>query len=544
MTTLFTVNFTAQWIVFKMTRFLEALRDLLARLGEGQPMEPLHDHWGNLLEALVGTYPVDASALLVVGDEGLQPVAVLGLGDEVYGRHFSLSAHPRLAAIAAHPGVCRFAPDSQLPDPFDGLIDEELTHVHDCLGVALRDGDRLTGLLTLDALETGRLEQLDERELLATASLLGTCLRLATQLRATRSRLSEALDVERQPQAPLHWNSPAMRRLDDAIGLVAPTDMNVLLMGETGVGKERVVRALHQRSSRHQGPLVQVNCATLPEHLIESELFGHRRGAFSGAIRDHRGHFAMADGGTLMLDEIGELPLALQPKLLRVLQEGEIQPLGSERPQQVDVRIIAVTNRELAAEVAAGHFRDDLFHRLSAFPLQVPPLRERREDIMLLAGCFLEENRIRLGVANLRLAEDAEEVLLAWHWPGNVRELEHTLGRAALRALGDNLNDPANTNRRDAVLRITGRHLELPRSDTRRAAELASLAASSVNDTQPEPATDQDIWSGLREATDAFQKRHIRQALAAHHGNWAATARALGVDSGNLHRLARRLGLK
>nr|WP_297460402.1 nitric oxide reductase transcriptional regulator NorR [uncultured Halomonas sp.] len=523
-----------------MTSFLQTLRDLLAQLSEAQPAEALHDHWVRLLEALVGTYPADASTLMVVGDDGLQPVAVLGLGDEVYGRHFALSSHPRLAAIAAHPGICRFPPDSHLPDPFDGLIDESLSQVHDCLGVALRDGDRLTGLLTLDALEPGRLDRLDEQELLAAARLLGTCLRIATQLNATRSRLSEALDIDRQPQAALlHWSSPAMRRLTDAINLVAPTDMSVLLMGETGVGKERVVRALHNRSARHQGPLVQVNCATLPEHLIESELFGHRRGAFSGAIRDHRGHFAMADGGTLMLDEIGELPLAMQPKLLRALQEGEIQPLGSERPQHVDVRIIAVTNRELASEVAAKRFREDLYHRLSAFPLQVPPLRERREDIPLLAGYFLEENRIRLGLANLRLAEDAEAALLAWQWPGNVRELEHTLGRAALRALGDSLNDPADSNRRNAVVRITRQHLDLPGgrvAETRAVPTLASAPAHL--------ASSEDAWSDLRTATDDFQRRHIRQALAAHDHNWAATARALAIDSGNLHRLARRLGLK
>lgn len=520
-----------------MTAFLLTLRALLAQLGEGQPVESLHAHWSRLLEALVGDSGADASTLMVATGDGLQPVAVTGLPDEVRGRHFELDEHPRLAAIAAHPGVCRFPTDSALPDPFDGLLDESLSHVHDCLGVALRDGDRLIGLLTLDALEAGRLERLDETQLQAAAELLGTCLRLAHQLDATRSRLSEALDSEPRP-AQLHWHSPAMRRLDDALALVAPTDMNVLLSGETGVGKERVVRRLHARSARHRGPLVRVNCAALPEHLIESELFGHRRGAFSGAIRDHRGHFAMADGGTLMLDEIGELPLALQPKLLRALQEGEIQPLGSERPQRVDVRIVAVTNRELADEVAAGRFREDLYHRLSVFPLTVPPLRERREDIALLAGSFLEDNRIRLGLANLRLAEDAEAALVAWRWPGNVRELEHTLSRAALRALAEH---PVQGERRRATLRLARHHLDLP-------GEMPAPA-----DAAPAPAmpphegavgTSAGESTPLREATAAFQRRHIDRALAAHGGNWAAAARALGVDRGNLHRLARRLGLK
>ncbi|MBZ9567184.1 nitric oxide reductase transcriptional regulator NorR [Modicisalibacter tunisiensis] len=525
-----------------MTRFYQALRALLTRLADGAPPDSLPGWWSDLLGTLVGDYPADASTLMVATDTGLQPVAVLGLPADVRGRHFALADHPRLAAIASHDAVCRFPPDSPLPDPFDGLLDEDLSTVHDCLGVALRDGERLIGVLTLDALEAGRLATLDDEELLAKAHLLGTCLRLASQLNQTRSRLSEALDHERQPQPALHWNSPAMRRLDEAIDLVAPTDMCVLLQGETGVGKERVVRALHARSARHQGPLVQVNCASLPESLIESELFGHRRGAFSGAIQDHRGHFAMADGGTLMLDEIGELPLALQPKLLRALQEGEIQPLGSERVQHVDVRVIAVTNRDLAAEAAAGRFREDLYHRLSAFPLQVPPLRERREDLPLLAGHFLADNRVRLGITNLRLSADAEAALADWHWPGNVRELEHTLGRAALRALGDSLGEAGGRDpetRRQAVVRITRAHLDLP--DT---APSSAMPAPATATGEPPAGRTAAPDEPLRQATDRFQSRYIAAALDAHDGNWSATARSLGVDSGNLHRLARRLGLK
>ncbi|WP_136066452.1 nitric oxide reductase transcriptional regulator NorR [Modicisalibacter radicis] len=528
-----------------MTRFYDILRDLLTQLADGQPVEALQPLWSRLLETLVGDYPADASTLMVNDEAGLLPVAVLGLPDEVRGRRFPLDVHPRLAVIARHPGVCRFPPDSPLPDPFDGLIDEELTAVHDCLGVALRDGERLIGVLTLDALAAGSLARLDEDELLAKARLLATCLRLASQLSATRSRLSEALDSEPRPALQRHWNSPAMQRLDASLDLVAPTDMCVLLQGETGVGKERVVRALHARSTRHQGPLVQVNCASLPEQLIESELFGHRRGAFSGAIRDHRGHFAMADGGTLMLDEIGELPLALQPKLLRVLQEGEIQPLGSERAQRVDVRIVAVTNRDLAAEVAAGRFREDLYHRLSAFPLQVPPLRQRREDLLLLAGSFLADNRVRLGVNNLRLSSAAEAALLAWQWPGNVRELEHTLGRAALRALGERLDDSRRggsiDSRRQAVIRIDSRHLDLPRDAPHE--PFGALDTRSAGAAETSYSADED-WLPLRQAIDDFQRDYIRQALAAHDGNWAAAARTLGLDAGNLHRLARRLTLK
>ncbi|MEO1853947.1 nitric oxide reductase transcriptional regulator NorR [Chromohalobacter sp.] len=521
-----------------MTAFLHTLRDLLADLSAGHSRDPLPERWARLLAALVGSYPADASTLMVAHDDGLQPVAVLGLDDEVRGRRFALDAHPRLAAIAAHPGVCRFPLDSTLPDPFDGLLDDASSHVHDCMGVALRDGDRLLGMLTLDALTPGCLAAIDDDELLAAAGLMATCLRLAQQLSDTRSRLNQALDQTFDHDAPRHsepaWHSPAMRQLDESLALVAPTDMSVLLHGETGVGKERLARRVHALSSRRKGPLVRVNCAALPEALIESELFGHRRGAFSGAVRDHRGHFAMAHEGTLMLDEIGELPLTMQPKLLRVLQEGEIQPLGSETPQRVNVRVIAVTNRALDQEVAAGRFREDLYHRLSVFPLRVPPLCERRDDVLLLAGGFLEDNRIRLGVANLRLEPEAERALLAWHWPGNIRELEHTLGRAALRAFGERPRDTRHA-RRDAVVRIATHHLELPSSEAPipRPADANVVTATEAAPSMP-----------LREAVEAFQRQHIARALDTHDGNWAATARALRTDSGNLHRLAKRLGLK
>ncbi|REC95016.1 nitric oxide reductase transcriptional regulator NorR [Kushneria indalinina] len=520
-----------------MTIFSRALRELLSALSDGKPLDALHAQWSHVLAALVRNYPADACTLMVSVEGGLQPVAVLGMDEEVCGRHFSLQAHPRLAAIAAHPQVCRFPRDCALPDPFDGLLDADLTHVHDCMGVALRDGDRLLGMLTLDALVPDQMADIDDEELMAAAELLATCLRLTGQLEDTRSRLNQVLSPEES--APLQspgWHSPAMARLYESMALVAPTDLSVLLHGETGVGKERLTRYLHERSRRCNGPLVKVNCATLPESLIESALFGHRRGAFSGASRDHRGHFAMADGGTLMLDEIGELPLSQQPRLLRVLQEGEIQPLGSDQAIKVNVRLIAATNRDLAEEVAAGRFREDLYHRLSVFPLRIPPLRERREDILLLAGHFLEDNRVRLGLANLRLDISAEQALLAWHWPGNVRELEHTLSRAGLRAMGEARPE----SRRTAVVRIGVAHLDLP------------LEASSSHDipgtamlstpSRPQPAVDNTL--SLREATDTFQRHHIEQVLTAHDHNWAASARALDMDSANLHRLGRRLGLK
>src|SRR5690606_12622466 len=230
-------------------------------------------------------------------------------------------------------------------------------------------------------------------------------------------------------------DSPVLRQLLDELAVVADSDLPVLLQGETGVGKELFARWLHSHSPRARKPLVYVNCAALPETLAESELFGHAKGAFSGAGQDRPGRFEAANGGTLFLDEIGELPLATQAKMLRALQSGVIQRLGAGQPRHVDVRVIAATNRRLWEEVREGRFRADLYQRLSVYPVHIPPLRERGRDVLLVAGHFLELNRARLGLRCLRLSPEAERVLLNYDWPGNVRELEHVISRAALKVL-------------------------------------------------------------------------------------------------------------
>ncbi len=208
----------------------------------------------------------------------------------------------------------------------------------------------------------------------------------------------------------------------------------MLISGETGTGKELVAKAVHQGSPRAANPLVYLNCAALPESVAESELFGHVKGAFTGAISNRSGKFEMADNGTLFLDEIGELSLALQAKLLRVLQYGDIQRVGDDRSLRVDVRVLAATNRDLRQEVVEGRFRADLYHRLSVFPLSVPALRERENDVVLLAGYFCEQCRLRMGLARVILAEAARNRLQQWSWPGNVRELEHAIHRAVVLA--------------------------------------------------------------------------------------------------------------
>jgi formate hydrogenlyase transcriptional activator len=227
------------------------------------------------------------------------------------------------------------------------------------------------------------------------------------------------------------------------IELVADTDATVLVTGESGTGKELVARAIHERSPRRKGPLVSMNCAAIPESLFESELFGHVRGAFTGALHDRAGRFEAAQGGTLVLDEIGEVPLVMQPKLLRVLQEKELERVGDTRPRKVDVRIVAATNRELAAEVEAGRFRGDLFYRLNVFPIENPPLRARRPDIPLLVEYFTDRDAKRLGKRIRGVAKETLKLLQSYDWPGNIRELQNVIERAVIVCESDTLSiDP------------------------------------------------------------------------------------------------------
>jgi PAS domain S-box-containing protein len=230
-----------------------------------------------------------------------------------------------------------------------------------------------------------------------------------------------------------------MRVLGD-VKEVAPTDATALIMGETGTGKELIARAIHAASRRRRKPLIKVNCAAIPAALIESEFFGHEQGAFTGATKRREGRFALAHGGTLFLDEIGELPIDLQSKLLRVLQEGEFEPVGSSQTRKIDVRVIAATNRDLEKSVGEGKFREDLYYRLNVFPIRLPPLRERREDIGVLAMAFARRFAQRMGRTLEPLSEDCLRRLQAYHWPGNVRELQNVIERAVITARDGRLN--------------------------------------------------------------------------------------------------------
>jgi transcriptional regulator with GAF, ATPase, and Fis domain len=234
--------------------------------------------------------------------------------------------------------------------------------------------------------------------------------------------------------------SPAMKELFEALKQVAVTDATVLIFGETGTGKELIARSIHQAGPRKDKPLVRVNCAAIPGTLMESEFFGHERGAFTGATVRREGRFGLADGGTIFLDEVGELPLDLQAKLLRVLQEGEFEPLGSARTRKVNVRVVAATNRDLAEMAREGKFREDLFYRLNVFPLRVPPLRERGGDVALLARAFAERFARRMGRRIELLHPDDFRRLQDYPWPGNVRELQNVIERAIIFSSGTRLD--------------------------------------------------------------------------------------------------------
>ncbi|HCB41576.1 MAG TPA: nitric oxide reductase transcriptional regulator NorR [Pseudomonas sp.] len=494
---------------------------------------PAHERFQRLLQGLRQVFPCDAAALLQLQESTLIPLAADGLSPDTLGRRFEVDEHPRFSRILLSHEPVRFAADSPLPDPYDGLINAppEQLHVHDCLGIALHVDERPWGVLTLDALEPGSFDRIDAQELRAFVRLTEASIKISNliarlQQRADQSQQMARALLDELGQQSLLGQSRAIQTLRSEIDTVAQSDLTVLITGETGVGKELVARQLHAASSRASAPLVYVNCAALPENLVESELFGHTRGAFSGAAQSRAGRFELAHGGTLFLDEVGELPLAVQAKLLRALQNGEIQRVGSDHPHHVDVRIIAATNRDLQQEVARGLFRADLYHRLSVYPIRVPSLRERGRDVLLLAGHFLEQNRRRLGLRGLRLEPAARELLVQYSWPGNVRELEHLIGRAALKA-------GASDEARRRVISIGPGLLDLGQQPV--TSDTPILGASTLDARTP-------VSLNLRAATEAFQAQLIEQTLLRHGGNRAAAARELGLDRANFSRLLKRLG--
>ena len=414
-------------------------------------------------------------------------------GEGIIGEVIAGGEPVLVPSIAAEPRFLHRAPQAETREGDSSYV---------C--VPIKMGSEVIGTLSAERAAAGAgdrdvpLEE-DARVLSIIASMLALTVRLRQDALEERRALTEE---NARLQRKLAGRRPARligedKRMQDIyqqIDRVAPSDTTVLIRGESGTGKELLSEAIHAASSRRDGPFVKVNCAALPESIIESELFGHERGAFTGAVRARKGRFELAQGGTIFLDEIGDFSAATQVKLLRVLQEREFERLGSTQTTRVDIRIIAATNRDLGALVAAGLFREDLYYRINVFELTMPPLRERKSDVLLLANHFVDKYATRTGKSVRRISTPAIDMLMSYHWPGNVRELENCIERAVLLTS-------------DEVIRAP----HLP----------PTLQTADATGTA-HPGT-------LKAAVESLERELIVDALKQHRGNRAAAARALGL---------------
>jgi DNA-binding NtrC family response regulator len=455
----------------------------------------------------------DAATVLIVDDE---PLNVDLLEQELGAAGYrTLSASSGVEAVAL---AARAQPDLVLLDVMMPGIDG----YEACRRLKAGEATRAIPVIVLTSLrETfekvrafreGAVDYVtkpfETEELLAR---VGTHIALRREIEAHRrskATIQALVEEARSDADALIGPSPALERVREQIAQVAPTDSTVLVLGETGTGKELVARAIHEKSPRRERPLVKINCAALPRELVESELFGHERGAFTGAVQQRRGRFELADGGTLFLDEVGELPPEAQAKLLRVLQEREFERIGGGRSLRVDVRVLAATNRDLRAEVGAGRFRADLYFRIDVFPIVLPPLRARRDDVPPLLRHFAARTARRLGRAIDGISPAFVERARAYDWPGNIRELENVVERALIMWRGGPLD----------------------------ASELLALPA----DAAPAAPTG---GGTLEELERAHIRRVLEEARWRIEGDDGA-ARKLGLNPSTLRGRMRRLGLR
>ncbi len=491
-------------------------------LSLGQNLKP-EVVFRRILDGLSVLIPNDVSTILLKEGDFLKVAAQRGFKQSLRDMelNFEIERHPRLRRALESSGTLRFLnPDE--PDPFDDLVEgaEVLTgKMHSCMAAPLLLNSKPIGLITVDHLEEEQFAEEQENLLFFLGSFAALSIHHAQLIEALEKRrqnletLNQNLfeNLGQAHQTELIGSSRQMREIRRQIAVLGPSPANVLILGPTGSGKELAARALHAGSPRSKQPMIYVNCAAIPPSLAESELFGHTRGAFTGALGERKGKFEQANGGTLFLDEIGELPLNLQASLLRVLQEGEIQRVGSDKTLKVNVRVIAATNRDLIRMQQDGLFRTDLFHRLAVLTLNLPSLIQHREDIPELCEHYLNQ-LTRKYRKHFQLPARITEQIQQRSWPGGVRELFHTLESMAVWA------DAGNSQ------------------------ELFSLPDTPLNSDLPGPTF--SPARDLKTATEEFQKNLIQQALQSSLGNQTQAAKALGLDPGNLIRKMKALGLK
>ncbi len=454
----------------------------------------------DLLDSAIALTDADKGFLMLVEDDRM----AVRVARNVTGETPNASAlSDSIVAAVSESGRPLLVHDALHDEKFsqsDSVVNLKLCSV---MAVPLIEQGTLLGLLYLGNDRVAH--QFEEHDLVALeifAAQAALIVRGALLLKTLRHDSAELRrELERQRYGELIGSCPGMQEIFRRIEKVAATDVSVLIGGETGTGKEVLAREIHRRSARAKGPFIAVNCGAIPESLLESELFGHVRGAFTGAVATRQGRFQAAAGGTLFLDEVGDMPPSLQVKILRAIQERAVVKVGDTRPENVDIRIIAATNRVLEDEVAAGRFREDLFYRLNVVKLIVPPLRQRGDDVLVLAKLLLDRMAAEMKLPARGLAKDGIEALRRHTWPGNVRELENRLKKALV------LSDRAKIS-----------------------AEDLDLTAGSLTPILP-----------LADAKTKFQREYIDSALARNGGNRTKTARDLGVDARTIFRHLERL---
>lgn len=496
------------------------------------------DRYRILLNHVLDLIPCDAACLLERRDHQYYALAYKGLVPAVANQIFDSQSHPRLQIIEKSKKPKVFPHDSTLPDPFDNLIDNKnvgYLDVHSCLGCPLIVNDEVVGILTADSLKPHQFNSLKFETLEFIGAMAGATLQTAKLIEETERKAKDSLEFSRRLMkeanskyvTPLLGASDEIENIKKHIAIVSTSDLPVLIQGDTGVGKEVVANAIHYSSYRSSKSLIYVNCAALPESIAESELFGHVRGAFTGAGSDRMGKFQLAHEGTLFLDEIGELPLSIQPKLLRAIQEGEIQRIGSDKVIKVDVRIISATNRNLLKEIEKKLFRADLYHRLGGYPLYIPTLKNRKKDIPILISYFKDIYSKKFNTKPIRIDDEAMELFLEYNWPGNVRELKNTLSRSILKA------------QHDRSFREDIQHLFIKAKDI---ASYLPQEESGTSNKDISYISEKPIVS-LSEAVKTYKINLIKNTYENSDRNWSKTAKILGVHRSNLYSLAKKLGI-